>query len=481
MSSALTFMGSPGEMLQKAQAFKELGALVESGFLPSGFTNVKQVAVVCWQADALGVHPMVMLQNCTIIHQRPYFSWRLKWGLIASRYPEAEMETVKQTEELCAVRARKSPQSPWQSVTFTREQCRKNPVTAKNPLYEQDWLDMSYKACVHRICDRLAPEVLLGLPSGELNEVDDVPTNAEPGPKPGASVAEVLGAAAGPEMAATQGNSREGGADSGSRPDAPVEAAAPPAVRDWTKECFALIDSLWKPKPKEAPTTRRRVCELILTELRGEKVKLTTSIAPSDAHDILEYLVNKYPNGTLERETEDNGPQSSRGNDGEAGAPTADATSAPTSSVDGGGATEAAPGTDAPPAAPSMSMSDMAAEGGGEEEYEVPLGEGPDVDPVAAAADAAERERFDADGRVLTIFAIAKAAQKTHPGVPVVKEAPPGSGKWYLVHFDVMKARGRTNGRLIQSDGEQKIDSDECRALVVLLREHGLYEAADRR
>lgn len=471
MSAApLIVAGSTGDLVLKAQGFKEIASLVESGFFPSGVTNVKQAMMLCWIADALNLHPLVAIQNVSIIKQRPYFSWRLKWGLVKSRYPEAEMETVKQDDAICTIRCRLTAKGTWQSFSFTREQCRANPVTRKNELYEQDWPDMSYKACVHRALDRLAPEVMLGLPSGELEAVDDVPTNTEPAQR---SAAEVL------ESAAGAGAVESGAATGGNPPDrqgAPAATTAPPAepkVYDPIAACFAKIDKVWLLHPKTAGPRRREVCEEVLSKLRGEKVKLTTTMAPSDAADILAFLNEKYPDGGTPAASAVVAGETVVG-DTLAGAPGHESPTGADepATIDGGG--EGPAGTDAPAATSEP------------EEVEADVALEPDMDPdVQAAAEAAERERFERDGEVATILDIARAAAKTHPGVPMLKESPAKSGKWYLVNMKAMQARGRTSGRLIYTVSEsgateQKIDADECRALVGLLREQGMMGTVTR-
>ena len=98
MSSALQVasMSLGNEMVLKAQAFKELGALCETGLF--AVKSFKEVVAICWMADAVGAHPMVALQNAYVVKGKVGFDWRFKWGLIKSKLPGVEYEVVEGLE-----------------------------------------------------------------------------------------------------------------------------------------------------------------------------------------------------------------------------------------------------------------------------------------------------------------------------------------------------------------------------------------------
>lgn len=427
-------LGMPEEIHAKIAAFKEIAALAQAGFFPDGIKTAQQAMAVCWMGDAVGAHPMIALQNVIPIHQRLYFQWRFKWGLILSRYPEAEYEHVEDSEQQHVVRGRIDPRKQWTTVTFTREQCRKNPVTSKNPLYESDWPDMGFKGAMQRLCDRIAPHVLMGLPS-DLPEyrADDAPASLPADPaavleRAGASHAEVV----------------------------------PEAARDWPKDLFVFIRGLYWNGKKGKPEQEKRAIETAVNAARGSKdFTLPGVLAPSVAREALEFLQKKYPDGKLGPGSAENGGTAASGTPSPSGA-----------GVD-------APATAGPePKNFDEQHADASLEKLDEElGEEVPLEDAPapaPVDPVLAAQEAAFNAQFEADGTVVVLFDLVKKGKKAFPGRPFVKEAPPGSGAWYFVDKDISQQRGYTSGKLLSKDGEQKVSADECRILVELLRKAGV-------
>lgn len=429
-----TVLGSPEEIHSKIAAFKEIGALIEAGFFPDGIKKASQAIAVCWMADAIGVHPMVALQNVIPIHQRLYIQWRLKWGLIKSRYPDAEMEKVSQDATQCTARARTSPSRSWVSVTFTKEQCEANPVTSKNPLYKSDWPDMSFKACAHRLADLIAPEVMMGLPSG-----DSAPEFTAPEPIAPADPAQVLAKASESKAEVV--------------PDEPAEM-----VRDYVKDLFTFIRKLYTNGKKGEKDKEKRAIEAAINAARGTKdFTLPGVLAPSVAREALEYLEKKYPGGNLRPESAENGGTVLSGTPSPSGAAVeADATVDP--DVKGFDEQHADENLEPPVEEPAVPIERP----GGTE------------DPAVTALAAADRAAWEADGTTIVLFNLVKAGKKTFPTRRFVVEAPAGSGAWYFVDAEISKERGYKSGRLLMKDGAQAIEADECRILVELLRQAGV-------
>lgn len=505
-----TQMSTGTEMLAKAQAFKELAAMaITTGLFPEGIKTVAQAVTIMWMGDAIGVHPMIAGQHIVPVHGKAYFQWRLKWGLVKSRNPLAELETVMFDDAKRVMRARVHPSRPWSTVEFTLAYAQKHPVLKKNPAYTESWPDMSKKACVHRLIDEIAPEVLLGLPSGEFGDFDASDDAIPPTPVREPSAAEVLGDAARKVEPVDAGGDAAAPARQTAAPSAPAPSPAAPSpaaapatelFRDWNKELSELVNLIWnggkKAESKGAWTNekKRQTCSIILSEVRGEKVTLGArdTIPPSDAKACVELLWRKYPQyaGSNSGAVENGGSSGVQG-DGAPAGESRGSTTAPINEAKGFDEQHADaneipydPEPDAPavpPAVPPVVEVDADGEpllpwdrdlsAQGVANQPPPLVDVVEVDAVRQAELDAAALQFQEDGNVLTIFALAKAGAGL--ARTFIMEHPANSKAFYFVDMPIVQARGRKSGILIQKDGAQAVDPDECRTLVSLMREAG--------
>lgn len=192
-SDALSRLGEWVTAAQQAHAL--VAPLVGTAFVPDAYkpkidpraTNeekaeARQVAIAnataaVLQGITLGLDPMTALQQIYVVHGRPGMYARIKVALLQSRGHEVWTEDL--SDSRCVVAGRRAGSTQIQRVTVTMEQARKAGWTS-NAAYTKTPQDMLYARAVGRVCDRVAPDVLMGIAS--IEEIQDtVQATAEVG------------------------------------------------------------------------------------------------------------------------------------------------------------------------------------------------------------------------------------------------------------------------------------------------------------
>jgi len=132
-------------------------------------TAVANATAAVLQGLTLGLDPMTALQQIYIVHGRPGMYSEMKVALVVSRGHEVWTEDL--TDSRAIVCGRRKGTEYVERVVVTMEQARKAGWTAKNDNYTKNPQDMLYARAAGRVCDRIAPDVLMGIASVE--EVED--------------------------------------------------------------------------------------------------------------------------------------------------------------------------------------------------------------------------------------------------------------------------------------------------------------------
>lgn len=186
-----------GEWVQAASHARALVApLVETAFIPDAYqpkvdpratpeqkrvaweTAVANATAAVLQGITLGLDPMTALQQIYIVHGRPGMYSEMKVALVVSRGHEVWTEDL--TDTRAVVCGRRKGTEYTERVTVTMDQARKAGWSAKNDNYTKNPQDMLYARAAGRVCDRIAPDVLMGIASVEEIK-DTIQTTAEVG------------------------------------------------------------------------------------------------------------------------------------------------------------------------------------------------------------------------------------------------------------------------------------------------------------
>jgi hypothetical protein len=148
----------------------------------------------------LGIDPLVALAQVFVVKGRPGLYTKLKVALAQAH--GHEVWDVERSPEVAKVAGRRRgwPQDRVVTITITIEDARRAKWT-ENEAYEKTPEDMLWSRAASRVLDRIAADVLFGIPSIEDLEVDDEPAVDRPGASVTATVA--------PQSGHTQGAGAE--------------------------------------------------------------------------------------------------------------------------------------------------------------------------------------------------------------------------------------------------------------------------------
>jgi hypothetical protein len=185
-----------GEWVRAAESAQELVAqLVDTPFVPDAYrprvdpretpqqkAAARQIAVATGtaavlQGITLGLDPLTALQQIYVVHGRPGMYTEIKVALVKSRGHEVWTEDI--SDSRAVVCGRRKGTDYVERVTVTMDQARKAGWTT-NQAYTKTPQDMLYARAAGRVCDRIAPDVLMGIASVEEIQ-DTVQTTAEAG------------------------------------------------------------------------------------------------------------------------------------------------------------------------------------------------------------------------------------------------------------------------------------------------------------
>jgi hypothetical protein len=176
-----------GDWVQAARHAHQLVApLVGTAFVPDAYkpkidprataeqkAEAREMAIAnataaVLQGITLGLDPMTALQQIYIVHGRPGMYSEIKVALVKSRGHEVWTEDISDTRAV--VCGRRKGTDYIERVTVTMDQARKAGWTT-NQAYSKTPQDMLYARAAGRVCDRVAPDVLMGIASVE--EIQD--------------------------------------------------------------------------------------------------------------------------------------------------------------------------------------------------------------------------------------------------------------------------------------------------------------------
>lgn len=173
------------------------------------------------QGLSLGLDPLTSLQQIYVVHGRPGMYARIKVALVTSRGHEVWTEDL--TDVRAVVCGRRKGSQNTERVVITMDMAKKAGWTSNNT-YTKTPQDMLYARAAGRVCDRIAPDVLMGIASVEdIN--DEVAVDAQPARTRTVKRAEVAG---------------------GERPALPAEQSPRPAPR-------ATAEPEQRPQPSGPP------------------------------------------------------------------------------------------------------------------------------------------------------------------------------------------------------------------------------------
>lgn len=186
--------GSPSEALARLaewvaaadQAHALVARLVDTPFLPDSYrprmdprATQEQIGRARAQAVAngtaavlqgisLGLDPLTALQQIYVVHGRPGMYTEIKVALVVSRGHEVWVEDL--SDSRAVVCGRRAGSEHQERVVVTMDQARKAGWTS-NQAYAKTPQDMLYARAAGRVCDRIAPDVLMGIAS--IEEIRD--------------------------------------------------------------------------------------------------------------------------------------------------------------------------------------------------------------------------------------------------------------------------------------------------------------------
>lgn len=187
LGSASDALARLGAWVTAARHAAELvGPLVDTPFVPEAYRpkvdpratdEEKAAARRVAQANAtaavlqgitLGLDPLTALQQIYIVGGRPGMYARAKVALVIASGHEVWTEDL--SDSRVVVCGRRAGSTHIERVVITMDMARKAGWT-RNPAYQSTPQDMLYARAASRVCDRIAPERLLGIAT--IEEVQD--------------------------------------------------------------------------------------------------------------------------------------------------------------------------------------------------------------------------------------------------------------------------------------------------------------------
>lgn len=114
---------------------RQAEVLIRSGFLPNSLKTPEQVITIMLMGEALGLHPMVALNNINVIQGKPTVSPQLMLAL-ARRSGELQDLKIEDDGKTCAVTVTRRGQSPH-TETFGMDDAQKMQLSSKDNWQKQ--------------------------------------------------------------------------------------------------------------------------------------------------------------------------------------------------------------------------------------------------------------------------------------------------------------------------------------------------------
>ena len=163
MKKELAETGKTGK--SKAMSIKgmmdEAKLYLASGFLPDAIKKPEQVVVIMAVARDLQIPPMYALNSINVIRGKPCQSAELMRALIFRKHPDAIFDIIEHTDKICCVRAARPNNKP-QKFSYTIEQAKRAGLTSKT-----SWQQYPEALLLARVTSVIAraifPDVLMGV------------------------------------------------------------------------------------------------------------------------------------------------------------------------------------------------------------------------------------------------------------------------------------------------------------------------------
>jgi hypothetical protein len=136
-------------------------------------TPGKVYAVMAYGLD-LGVRPMTALRSIYVVNGRPEPSAQLMLGIVMAAEPDATMEIVELTDELCTMRINRPSRDMRAEYTYTLADAKRAGLVKQNNPWALYPRDMLRHACVKRLCRAYAPDLIQGIDAIALTSDDEL-------------------------------------------------------------------------------------------------------------------------------------------------------------------------------------------------------------------------------------------------------------------------------------------------------------------
>lgn len=257
-------VSSDGRQLMPSEAqwrqIKEMGAAAfKSGLLPQTIKNAEAAAIVALKSVELGLPVMEGFAHIHVINGKPSMSAELMHAQVLRKIPQAKINTLKWTNEICEMSAQRAGHIPI-TVSFSIDDARKAGLLVKD-VWKNYPKAMLHARVMSMICRAYFPDALSGVSH----------TPEELGGDPG-------------EVIETTGHHVE-------EPAPAVEATQPEPAKPTIEQ--HLVDLLAKLKEKNWPVTDFRMKAYLkhffqkdsFKLLEPDQCKLMISVADSVSFD----------------------------------------------------------------------------------------------------------------------------------------------------------------------------------------------------
>lgn len=277
--------------------------LVNSAFVPEAYKpkvdprataeqrgEAMQVAIAnataaVLQGISLGVDPLVALQQIYIVHGRPGMYAKFMVALVQQR--GHEVWTEENTDSRAVVCGRRRGSTSEERVVITMDQARKAGWTT-NQAYAKTPADMLWNRAAARVCDRIASDVLKGLPAVDDLDTPTVEVTGTRTVRRSAPAAALTAAPADTPHLQQQARPAPAPVPAG-RPPLPGETVEPVAPEGVTDAQLRKLGAVFTDLGVKG-TGERAMRLAIASELAGRELASSKDLTRDEAHTIIDTL-----------------------------------------------------------------------------------------------------------------------------------------------------------------------------------------------
>lgn len=175
MTELSPYMGAQGRLVEWAEAAQAAKSLADvlsaTAFVPVHFRGKPAEAMAAiLLGDQLGLAPLAALSAVYVIGGTPAMYTRTKVALLLAR--GHRVWTVKESDTEVTVRGLRAgvPEGQAETVTWSLERAATAGLL-RNPNYKTNPRAMLWARAAGEVCNRIAPDVLLGLPDAPAEEL----------------------------------------------------------------------------------------------------------------------------------------------------------------------------------------------------------------------------------------------------------------------------------------------------------------------